>query len=83
MRDYKKIQINSRELTKIICNRCNKEIVVKNGVPEEEVLTIEKRWGYFSHKDGELHRFDLCEECYDAWISSFQIPVYEEQELEC
>ena len=49
----------------------------------EELLTVEKRWGYFSHKDGELHRFDICEECYDTWIASFQIPVYGEQELEC
>ena len=54
-----------------------------NGRPEEEMLTVEKRWGYFSHKDGELHRFDICEECYDTWIASFQIPVYGEQELEC
>ena len=47
------------------------------------MLTVEKRWGYFSHKDGELHRFDICEECYDTQIASFQIPVYGEQELEC
>ena len=59
------------------------EITIKNGIPEEEMLTVEKRWGYFSHKDGELHRFDICEECYDTWIASFQIPVYGEQELEC
>ena len=45
-----------------------------------------ERFGFnikFSHKDGELHRFDICEECYDTWIASFQIPVYGEQELEC
>ena len=68
---------------KIVCNKCKKEITIKNGIPEEEMLTVEKRWGYFSHKDGELHRFDICEECYDTWIASFQIPVYGEQELEC
>ena len=71
MRNYKKIQTEKNTVTKIVCNKCKKEI------------TVEKRWGYFSHKDGELHRFDICEECYDTWIASFQIPVYGEQELEC
>lgn len=47
------------------------------------MLTVEKDGDIFSHKDGELHRFDICEECYDTWIASFQIPVYGEQELEC
>ena len=72
MRNYKKIQTEKNTVTKIVCNKCKKEM-----------LTVEKRWGYFSHKDGELHRFDICEECYDTWIASFQIPVYGEQELEC
>jgi Fe2+ or Zn2+ uptake regulation protein len=80
MRNYKKIQTEKNTVTKIVCNKCKKEITIKN---EEEMLTVEKRWGYFSHKDGELHRFDICEECYDTWIASFQIPVYGEQELEC
>ncbi len=82
MRNYKKIQtekIQSQRLCAINVKRNHN----KNGIPEEEMLTVEKRWGYFSHKDGELHRFDICEECYDTWIASFQIPVYGEQELEC
>lgn len=83
MRNYKKIQTEKNTVTKIVCNKCKKEITIKNGIPEEEMLTVEKRWGYFSHKDGELHRFDICEECYDTWIASFQIPVCGEQELEC
>ena len=72
-----------RETETIFCNGCGKEIKIKDGVIREGLLSVEKRWGYFSHKDGELHRFDICEECYDTWIASFQIPVYGEQELEC
>lgn len=83
MQSYKKTQIEKYAISKIVCNKCKKEIMIKNGVPEEDVLTVEKRWGYFSHKDGEIHRFDLCEDCYDSWVSSFAIPVSEEQELEC
>lgn len=83
MQKYNKIKIEKNTVSKIVCNKCKKEIMIKNGVPEEDVLTVEKRWGYFSHKDGEIHRFDLCEDCYDSLVASFEIPVSEEQELEC
>lgn len=65
----------TKEVKKIICNKCGKEIVVENGQSPEDVLTVEKRWGYFSGKDNEVHQFDLCEACYDAWTAAFLIPV--------
>lgn len=65
----------TKEIEKIICNKCGKEIQVKNGVPKEDVFAATKRWGYFSNKDNEVHEFELCEACYDEWISSFVIPV--------
>ena len=40
----------------------------------EEGLHVEKSWGYFSGKDGEIHSFDLCESCYDLLVQDFQIP---------
>jgi Fe2+ or Zn2+ uptake regulation protein len=67
----------TKETEKIICNKCGKEIVVKNGVAEADALSVEKRWGYFSNKDNEVHVFDLCEECYDKWIATFLIPIEE------
>lgn len=67
MRQYKIQEVEV--VDKIFCNRCSKEIT------GQDVLSVEKRWGYFSQKDGETHRFDLCEECYDEWIASFQIPI--------
>ena len=67
MRQYKIQEVEV--VDKIFCNRCGKEIT------GQDVLSVEKRWGYFSQKDGETHRFDLCEECYDEWIASFQIPI--------
>lgn len=42
---------------------------------QEEFLHVEKEWGYFSGKDGEIQEFDICEACYDQWVKSFQIPV--------
>lgn len=54
---------------KIVCNKCGREI------QNEDVLSIEKRWGYFSNKDNDVHKFDLCEKCYDEFIATFEIPV--------
>ena len=64
-----------KELKKIVCNCCGKELTVKDGIVIEGVFSADCSWGYFSKKDGETHSFDLCEECYDKWISGFQIPV--------
>lgn len=64
----------------IFCNGCGKEIVIKDGMMREDLLSVEKRWGYFSGKDNEVHRFDLCEKCYDRMISQFVIPVEKENE---
>ena len=75
MRQYKMKE--TKEIEKIICNKCGKEIVVNNGVAEADALSVEKRWGYFSNKDNQVHAFDLCEECYDNWIATFLIPIEE------
>ena len=48
---------------------------VVNSRPEEEVLSVDHTWGYFSEKDGERHSFDLCESCYDKLLASFKIPA--------
>ena len=75
MRQFKEQTRKVKEVTGIVCNKCGRVIPVVEGVPQEDVLTVDKRWGYFSEKDGETHSFDLCEECYDKWIGGFKIPV--------
>ena len=47
------------------CNMCGKRIKEEAGILKEDYLVIEKKWGYFSEKDGEIHKIRLCEECYD------------------
>lgn len=44
----------TKEISKIICNQCGREISVINGRPEKEVLCVEHTWGYFSEKDGRI-----------------------------
>ena len=63
------------EKQEIICNCCKKVIQEQAGIPRREFRHVEKEWGYFSGKDGEIQEFDICESCYDAWVKSFQIPV--------
>ena len=67
MRQYKTEE--AKTVDKYICNKCGKEI------SQGDVLSVDKRWGYFSDKDNEVHHFDLCETCYDEIILGFQIPV--------
>lgn len=77
MRQYqiKRTEETKKEVTKIICNQCGKEIPVVNGQAQEGVFSADFTWGYFSEKDGERHSFELCEECYDAMLKGFQIPA--------
>ena len=58
-----------------ICNCCKKDLKVQNGIITEGVFSVEYAFGYVSNKDEEIHKFDLCEECYDKWIKTFNIPV--------
>lgn len=64
-----------RKDNEIYCNKCGKRIGTEEDLARGEMLHVEKVWGYFSKKDGERHTFDLCEECYDAIIADFEIPV--------
>ncbi|MBU3877168.1 hypothetical protein HGO97_015260 [Faecalicatena sp. AGMB00832] len=73
MRQYQIKEV--KEVSKIVCNQCGKEIPVVNGRAEEGVFSVDYTWGYFSEKDGERHSFDLCESCYDRLLASFQVPA--------
>jgi ribosomal-protein-alanine N-acetyltransferase len=69
-------------LQKVVCNNCKKELHVVNGILQEGCFQGKQRFDYFSDKDGEIHEFDLCEQCYDSMIQKFQIPVSQKEETE-
>ena len=75
MRQYKLKE--TKDIDKIICNKCGKEIAVNHGCPTEDVLSVDKRWGYFSKKDNQVDSFDLCEKCYDEFVATFAVPIGE------
>ena len=66
----------------IFCNMCGREIKMENDRAREGVLSVEKAWGYFSEKDGEVHSFNLCEKCYDRLVNQFEIPVTVKKQTE-
>ena len=63
------------KVIEIYCNKCGKKIEVKNQIAIEDVLSVDKKWGYFSKKDGIMHSFDICESCYNEMIKDFRYPV--------
>ena len=69
-------------LQRVVCNRCEKELKVENGLLKDAAYEGEQDFGYFSNRDGMRHRFDLCEQCYDEWIALFRIPVTETENSE-
>ena len=80
MRQFEIHNKEQKEITKIICNLCKKEIEVKNGIPKEDVLSVEKRWGYFSDKDNEVHfkiqlNFDFSKEEHLNIYSYLSLPT--------
>ena len=71
-----------RDNKNIFCNGCGKKIVVENDIIKEGIFSIEYPFGYFSNKDGQIHQFDLCENCYDQIVEKFQIPCQVEENTE-
>lgn len=55
----------------VFCNKCGTQIA-------GDYLQVNKEWGYFSDKDTEIHRFALCEKCYDEMIKTFTTPPTQE-----
>lgn len=70
-----KVKMKSGNHNGICCNVCGKNIVVEHGIVKEDLFEAAKEWGYFSKYDLEVHKFNICEECYDAMIASFKIPI--------
>jgi len=66
----------------IYCNKCGRPICMEEAVEKSDYLRIEKNWGYFSNKDGNIEKINICEECYDDMVKSFQIPPTVEENTE-
>ena len=63
------------DVTNVFCNYCGRNIQKDTNGYFEDHISISKDWGYHSQYDGESHHIDLCANCYEGWISEFQIPL--------
>ena len=57
------------------CNVCTRAIEKDPAGYYEDHLEIVKKWGYHSPYDGEIHRIDVCIECYQSWVATLTIPL--------
>lgn len=71
------------QLEKVVCNQCKKEVICSGDILKEQFFSVRYSWGYFSGRDGETDEWDLCQDCYEKLVKSFQIAceVSEKTEL--
>ena len=65
----------TEELLEVVCNQCGKKLLVEKGYLKEGCFSADYQFGYFSERDGEVHHFDLCEECYAKMTAGFVVPL--------
>jgi len=75
-------RIRRKQMEKKYCNYCGRALTVINGILHEDVLMVEKEWGYFSEKDMEIDTFRICEACYDRLTREFAIPPHRRKKTE-
>lgn len=74
--------VMEESMRQIYCNRCGKEIEIKNEIAQEDYIFIRKEWGYFSKKDGKTQEFLMCENCIKKLEEDFVIPSRWEDTIE-
>jgi len=75
MKHYERKTVVVETVKDIICNACGAVIGVNEYGVRQEHLSIEKRWGFGSAFDGEIHNIDICMPCYEKWLAGMKIPA--------
>lgn len=71
-----------KKLSAVICNGCGRQLKVEAGMLKEGCFYGKQNFGYFSSMDGQIHNFDLCEDCYRKMTEKFTVPVEIEEATE-
>lgn len=73
---YKRVQVESKRVSSITCNKCGR--VVEFGEHDYQIevdfTTIKNTYGYGSQKDGTKLMSHVCEPCMDAFYATFAVP---------
>ena len=73
---------NESKLAAVVCNGCGKNLLVENGFLKEECISVHHNFGFFGKRDGQIHLFDLCEDCYEKITAGLKIPVQVQEQKE-
>jgi len=57
----------------IFCNICGKKIHKNEFGYYDDFLSIEKKWGYHSEFDNEIHCIDICQTCYKTFLDNLKL----------
>jgi len=74
MRKYKHVKKTVAVIKEVRCNKCGKRIDIKEHEDGCYIsgCSVEMRHGYGSKYDGDVLRFDLCDECSNELAQSFK-----------
>ena len=70
---------------RVVCNKCGKEIGIIHNygrVPHDvfqDYCQVDTHWDHHkehNQKHADVESFDLCEDCYNELVKSFEMPVY-------
>ncbi len=81
MKKFKSVKIECKETISIFCNMCGEEVQKDQHGYYHSFFDTSYRWEYPSKFDNEVHSFQLCEKCYENFISSFKLPPNIENSL--
>jgi hypothetical protein len=78
MKKYNEVKQSEKVIkviSEVICNCCGKSIDKTDTGRFHDYLSVEKSWGYLSEFDCEVHKFDLCVDCYKNILDKFSVPA--------
>lgn len=75
MKVYKEEQeiLTLKKTEKIICNLCGRAIKKDGDDTFYDYIEVKKKWGYLSDYDGQVHSFDICQDCYKRLAEEFKV----------
>jgi len=74
MRVFSEQTVIKPALADVNCNVCGRGVSKEAFGYFEDHVSLSKAWGYHSPYDGETHAIDVCVDCYQNWVSDFEIP---------
>lgn len=74
MKIRKSVLEETSKIVEVVCNKCGKHFSCKSNSFETNLIhDFVAKFGYSSEHDFEKLEFDLCEDCLNQFINTFEI----------